>query len=83
MYQGRSEQPPSLLQWCPTQPTSHHCTTGKSWRAISHSFATIRFRASTLPHIPSRQHSNSPYGEVPEHYTVFSWCQMVERKTPY
>ena len=32
MYQGKSEQPPSLLQWYPTQPTPQHCTTGKSWR---------------------------------------------------
>ena len=23
------------------------------------------------------------YGEVPEHYIIFSWSQIVERKTPY
>ena len=32
MYQGKSEQPPSLFQWYPTHPSPQHCTTGKSWR---------------------------------------------------
>lgn len=31
MYQGKPEQPPSLLHWYPTQPAPQCCTTSKLW----------------------------------------------------
>ena len=54
----------------------------RMWSTASHSFAIFRFCGSGLPHNPSRQHSNSLYGEVWEHCTTFSWFQVGERISP-